>query len=287
MTRGRTCPLRGGTRGLQMVFKLLALAGAVAFVFALTWMPPVGHAAPPAQIDVAALFQQRCGLCHGKNAEGTTMAPALTRLDNSSDEQLRQIISEGKTGTNMLAWKTVLSADEISALIHYFRTLGNDASKLPAPTAVAVPNPLPQPKLAVALEITPSTAGVVIVRATVRDDKGQPVYNVPVVYNLVTALGGRLEVGSIKTDTLGSALIEYTAGEGRNITLEATAGQGAQAAMTSATATTPGGVEWSPAPLISPNPPIAEIAMLAVVLGGVWLTYAFIGRQLIGILREG
>jgi cytochrome c553 len=270
-----------------MLFKLLALAVVVAFVFALTWMPPIGHAAPLAQIDVATLFQQRCGPCHGKNAEGTTMAPALTRLGNSSDEQLRQIISEGKTGTNMLAWKTTLSADEISALIPYIRALDSAASQPPAPTAAVVPNPVPQPKLAVALEITPSTAGVVIVRATVRDDKGQPAYDVPVVYHLVTALGGRLEVGSIKTDTLGSALIEYTAGEGRYITLEATAGQGAQAAMTSATATTPGGVEWSPAPLISSSPPIAEIALLVVVLGGVWLTYAFIGRQLIGILRDG
>lgn len=267
-----------------MKLKLLAM---LAIVFAVAFVPAIGHAAPPAQIDAAAIYQQRCAPCHGANGAGTNFAPALIHLDGHSDQELLQIISEGKSGTVMPAWKTTLSADEIAALVPFMRTLGSVGTQPPAPTPASVPNPMPQPQLAVALEITPSTAGVVIVRATVRDDKGQPVYNMPVSFNLVTALSGTLEVGSAKTDSLGSALIEYTAGEGRSITLQATAGQGAQAVTTSTSATTSGGVEWTPAPLISPNPPGAEILLLLVIFGGVWLTYAFIGRQLIGILREG
>ncbi len=261
------------------------LAIAAFALFIVMVMPGIGHAAPPAQIDAAAIFQQRCAPCHGANGEGTKTAPALTHL-SQSDTELLQIISEGKSGTIMPAWKTTLSADEISALVPYLRTLGSAASKPPAPAPAAASNPVPQPKLAVALDLSPSTAGVVIVRAMVRDDKGQPVYNAPVSFDLITALGGRLEVGTAKTDTQGSALIEYSAGEGRDITLEATAGQGAQAVTTSATATTSGNVDWTPAPLISPTPPGAEVLVLLVIFGGVWSTYAFIGRQLIGIANE-
>lgn len=265
---------------------MFALAMLVALIFAVTWLPPVGHAAPVAQIDAAALFQQRCGPCHGPDGQGTQFAPALTHLGDHSDDELVKLISEGRPGTAMLAWKTMLSPEEIRALVPRLRSLGGAASQRPAPTTVPAPNPVAEPKLAIALDLNPSTAGVVIVRATVRNPEGQPVYDVPVAFDLVTSLGGRLEVGATKTDTLGHALIEYTAGEGRSITLEATAGQGAQAVTTSATTTTSGIIDWTPAPLISPNPPLAEIAVLVVILGGVWLTYGYIGRQLIGIARE-
>ncbi len=272
---------------------ILLLAVGLALGFWLTATPPVGLAAPAPQAGsggASALFQQRCGPCHGAEGKGTQLGPALTDLNGRSDDELFQIISEGKPGTAMPVWNTMLSPEEILGLLPYVRSLGTMAMNLPPPSPVAPasqPEPQPQPKPVVALELSPSTAGVVIVRASVTDDKGQPMFDAPVIFNLVTSLGGELQVGSVRTDSLGHAVIEYTAGVGRTISLQASVGQGATAVIASATATTSGAVDWSPAPLIAPNPPGPEIVLLLVIFGGVWTTYAFIGRQLVGISQEG
>lgn len=272
-------------------FVAIVLLALVVLLIPIACAPQVGQAAPLVQTDTAALFQQRCSPCHGKTGEGTKLAPALTQLDHLTDAQLLEVISEGKSGTAMPAWKTMLSADEMQSLVPYLRSLGGAANPPPAPTAASVPNPVvapaAEPALHAALALEPGPNGVVVARATVQDANGQPVANVPVTLDLLTALGGRLDIGSAKTDAQGTATIQYQAGLGRSLTLEARAGQGAQAVTTSATAATPGGEAWTPAPLISPNPPGAEVALLVVVLGGVWLTYGVVGRHLLGILREG
>ncbi len=270
---------------------LLALGLAAAFSLAAT--PPVGLAAPPPQSGTGgatALFQQRCGPCHSADGQGTQNGPALTHLDQHSDDELFQIISEGKSGTMMPAWKTMLGADEIRGLIPYVRSLGMAAMVQPPSSSIAPsaqPAPRPQPKPVVALDLEPSTAGVVILRASVQDDQGHPLFDVPVNFILVTSLGGKLPVGSVRTDSLGHAVIEYTAGVGRTVSLQASVGEDADAVIASGTTTTSGAVEWSPEPLIAPNPPGPEIVLLLIVFGGVWTTYVFIGRQLVGISQEG
>lgn len=268
----------------------LALAVFVALGLFGAWVPLVGHAAPPAQTDAGALFQQRCAACHGANAQGAALGPALDHLTDQTDDGLFQSISEGKRGTVMMGWKTMLSAEEIRSLVSYLRSLNagtRDHSQLP-PSPVVLPEPAIESQLAVGLDVTETSAGRVVARATVRNPSGQPVANVPVSFHLRTALGGLLEIGSARTDAQGSALIEYVASEGRNITLQAHAApSGVQPVVTSATVVIPGGEQaWTPAPMISPSPPVPLIATLAVVLGGVWLTYAFVARHLLGILRS-
>lgn len=269
-----------------------ALVVIVGLVFVLTLIPRVGVAAPPAQatpapLRGAALFNERCLACHGANAEGTKIAPALKHVDDHSDEELFQIISGGRKGTAMPAWGGKLSAEQIRGLVQYLRSLagtmehtGMTESPPPLTSAAGMSN------LSIGLALNPREDGTMVARATVHDEHAQPVANVPVVFYLQTALGGRLEIASAQTDAQGVAVIEYRAGAGRNVTLEASVGNPSQAVTASANATIPGGEEWTPEPLISPSPPIPLIAMLATLLGGIWLTYAFIGVQLTGILRK-
>jgi mono/diheme cytochrome c family protein len=266
---------------------MTVLASLIALWLVLTLMPRASVAAPPAQdsepADAAALYKQRCAACHGPNLEGTAFAPAFTHLDHRTDEELFRIVSEGRSGTAMIAWGKQLSTDQIRALVQYLRSPGS--------TMVKTEMPASQPAVSnvarvVMLELNPRADGIIVARATVRDADAQPVADVPVTFELRTALGGRLEIASAKTDAQGVAVIEYRAGVGRSITLEAVAGESAQTVTTRASTITPGGEAWTLEPLISPGPSLPLIAILATLLGGIWLTYAFIGFQLLGIARK-
>ncbi len=75
------------------------------------------------------LFQANCAFCHaadgtGKNWIGSFLQPHardLTgeRVGGMNDAQLTQVIREGLPGTTMSAWKNVLAADEIRAIVAY------------------------------------------------------------------------------------------------------------------------------------------------------------------------
>ncbi len=277
-----------------MRIKLLAataLIGIAVVLIVLILIPRAGVAAPPAQatpapLRGAALFNERCSACHGSDAEGTKIAPALKHVDDHSDEELFQIITEGRKGTAMPAWGGKLSAEQIRGLVQYLRSL---AGTMAHTGMTESPPPLTSAataSLSIALGLDSREDGTIVARATVRDDHAQPVANVPVVFHLQTALGGHLEIASAQTDAQGVAGTEYRAGAGRNVTLEASVGKASQAVTASANATIPGEEEWTPEPLISPSPPIPLIAVLATLLGGIWLTYAFIGVQLTGIFRK-
>lgn len=70
--------------------------------------------------DIFALY---CAACHGKNLEGGL---ASSLLDDewkygTTDEELRNIISEGIPGTTMIPWKTVLSEEQTWAMVFFLR----------------------------------------------------------------------------------------------------------------------------------------------------------------------
>ena len=78
----------------------------------------------------AVLFQANCAFCHaadgtGKNWIGSFLEPHprnLTDPDvmaNMTAERLKKVIENGLPGTTMSAWKSVLSTEEISAVIAY------------------------------------------------------------------------------------------------------------------------------------------------------------------------
>jgi cytochrome c oxidase cbb3-type subunit 3 len=76
------------------------------------------------------LFQENCAFCHaadgtGKNWIGSFLEPRPRDLTDKAfmsgmtRERLAQTIRDGLPGTSMPAWKSVLTADEIDALVAY------------------------------------------------------------------------------------------------------------------------------------------------------------------------
>jgi mono/diheme cytochrome c family protein len=90
----------------------------------------------PLGADAAAegkkLFQTNCQMCHGPQGHGD--GPAGGSLDprpknlavlqeSAADDYLFWRISEGKSGTAMVAWKGVLSEEQIWQVVSFLRTL--------------------------------------------------------------------------------------------------------------------------------------------------------------------
>jgi len=74
-------------------------------------------------VDGRALFENRCGGCHGADGNGGEHAPSIRRsIASSSDEELRRIIREGVPGKGMPPFAQLPEA-ETSALVSHMRTL--------------------------------------------------------------------------------------------------------------------------------------------------------------------
>lgn len=78
------------------------------------------------------VFQTNCQMCHGPQGHGD--GPASGSLDprpknlgllqkSASDDYLFWRISEGKPGTSMVAWKNILSEEQIWQVIVFIRAL--------------------------------------------------------------------------------------------------------------------------------------------------------------------
>ena len=67
-------------------------------------------------VDGAAVFQERCSVCHGPQGQGG-MGPAL------SGQATEEIVSEGRLPQGMPAFEEELSDDEIEAVVAYANTL--------------------------------------------------------------------------------------------------------------------------------------------------------------------
>jgi cytochrome c6 len=82
----------------------------------------------PSDIDAAALFGEKCAMCHGKNGAGLPNWKAKGQPDftkagwqkSHTDEQIAEAIRNGK-GKFMNAYRDKLSAEEISALVGRIR----------------------------------------------------------------------------------------------------------------------------------------------------------------------
>ncbi len=85
-----------------------------------------------AAAEGAKVFQTNCQMCHGPQGHGD--GPAGTALDprpknlamlqkTAGDDYLFWRINEGKPGTSMVAWKGVLSEEQIWQVISFIRTL--------------------------------------------------------------------------------------------------------------------------------------------------------------------
>jgi mono/diheme cytochrome c family protein len=79
--------------------------------------------------DGAAVFKEHCMACHGADGKGITAlgTPDFTSTEiqaSLTDDDIIDIITNGKKDTIMPAWKGKLSPEEISAAKSYVRSLG-------------------------------------------------------------------------------------------------------------------------------------------------------------------
>lgn len=94
------------------------------------------------------LYNAYCQICHGELGEGQTMGKPLTDgpANRLSDQELLDVIAEGRAGTGMVAWEGSLSEVEIFDIASYIRNLqgkpaislgGDDAGLSDDPLVVA------------------------------------------------------------------------------------------------------------------------------------------------------
>ena len=70
------------------------------------------------QYELKHLLLHDCGSCHGMTMKGG-LGPALTSdaLSNVSEDNLFQIINDGRPGTPMPPWKDILSEADMKWLV--------------------------------------------------------------------------------------------------------------------------------------------------------------------------
>lgn len=100
---------------------LLALGAAVLTV-------PLRAADEP---DGAALFKQKCSMCHGPDGKGFAAIKTPDFTDpkvqaSLTDEQIVETIKNGKKGTPMPPFKDKLKEEEIQALLKHIRSLNSE-----------------------------------------------------------------------------------------------------------------------------------------------------------------
>jgi mono/diheme cytochrome c family protein len=116
----------------------------VAFLRSWQANPPV---TTPPQISIPTLsmsateiYGKICSQCHGQNGVGTAIGPTLNDLADDTDQEIGSVISQGITDTNMLAFGSILSDNQISDLVALIRTFPPPSSS-PQPTATGQPVP--------------------------------------------------------------------------------------------------------------------------------------------------
>ena len=80
--------------------------------------------------DGAAIFKQRCTMCHGAEGKGFAAVKTPDFTDpkvqaSIKDDEMIEVITKGKKGTPMPAFAEKLKEDEIKAVAAYVRSLNS------------------------------------------------------------------------------------------------------------------------------------------------------------------
>jgi cytochrome c55X len=87
--------------------------------------PAMADPTPSRQTELRDMVSQDCGSCHGMTRKGGLGSPLLAEdLNKLSHEAVVETILEGRPGTPMPPWKTMLSRDDADWIA---RTLMGDA----------------------------------------------------------------------------------------------------------------------------------------------------------------
>ncbi len=119
---GEMAALRGAVR------RGLLLVASVLFVVELAVQPlGVSQGASAGPLTGQEVYERYCLVCHGERGEGVAgYTPSLKPILRSrSDDQLRQAIRDGRPGTEMPAWGTLLNRDEIEGVLQFLRGWGS------------------------------------------------------------------------------------------------------------------------------------------------------------------
>lgn len=81
------------------------------------------------EVDPAVVYHNYCSVCHGDRGDGRSRASGslsppprdFTSATNLSREVMITLVTHGKPGTAMVAWKTQLTPGEIEAVVDYIR----------------------------------------------------------------------------------------------------------------------------------------------------------------------
>ena len=93
---------------------------------------------PSLSMSATQIYGKICSQCHGQNGEGTAIGPNLNDLLDDTDQEIGAVISHGITDTNMLAFGSILTDNQISDLVALIRTF-------PPPQSSSQPTPTGQP----------------------------------------------------------------------------------------------------------------------------------------------
>jgi len=97
------------------------------------WLVAASHDVPHPDLKMGKrIYQERCKVCHGSQGDGKSFAanalkpPPKNFTSESSKKQLTlkrmlKSATNGRPKTAMMAWKDVLTAEEIRAVVHYIR----------------------------------------------------------------------------------------------------------------------------------------------------------------------
>ena len=97
---------------------------------------PVFESTPEMIAAGDRLFHIACKSCHGVDAYGTPMAPALntpTFLGETPDAAIYQIIAGGVPDTLMPAWGARLSEQDLNSLVAFLRSLEGNTQPILQP----------------------------------------------------------------------------------------------------------------------------------------------------------
>ena len=109
------------------LFPMLVLAGVSLLVVVF------GFASEP-KPDSAALYKQKCSMCHGVDGKGFSAikTPDLTDPKwqaSVTDKEIVEVIKNGKKDTMMKGFADQLKEEEIQSLVKYIRFLNSKKNK--------------------------------------------------------------------------------------------------------------------------------------------------------------
>ncbi len=109
------------------IYLRLILTGTSVLVVAL------GFQAAP-QPDGAAIYKERCSMCHGVDGKGFSAIKTPDFTDpkwqaSVTDKEIVEAIKNGKKGTAMPAFADKLKDEEIQAVVAHIRSLNSEKKK--------------------------------------------------------------------------------------------------------------------------------------------------------------